>query len=238
MLPQKVFVMQRLREGGFSHILIDRRASSIPFFGWDRMAITNEDFLRRNTTLVAGGQYIYLYRILAPEQFATAPPWALGSERVTNGGFEQAEADHLMGWGRSGNPQHDQSGTSSRNGAGAVRLSPDDGISTTVTIEPGRTYLATGATRSIEGYGLVEMRIEWFDQKGKLIGISREKMLSSPLGYRAYSILATAPKQAHTAIVTIRADDGQAWVDDVSLRSVTRDTSASATTLPPFILLP
>jgi hypothetical protein len=43
------------------------------------MTITNEDFLRRYTALVASEQYVYLYRLLSPEELAAAPAWARGA---------------------------------------------------------------------------------------------------------------------------------------------------------------
>jgi hypothetical protein len=197
--------MQHLRDGGFSHILLDRRAASVPWYGWDRLTITNEDFLQHHTALVAGDQYVYLYRILSPEELATTPAWAQGRELLPNGSFEQAATGQPTGWHLSGNPHYDQSGAHARSGARAVRASPADSLSTIVAVQPGQTYLLAGANHGIADLGLVEMQIEWRDGNAQPLAVSGEKVIASPRGYRAYSILAVAPDGAsatHTTSTT------------------------------------
>jgi hypothetical protein len=216
-------MLQYLREGGYSHILLDRRAASIQYFGWDHMTITNEDFLRRYTTLVAGGDYVYLYRILSPEEIGQSPAWAQGHELLPNGSFEEGEATHPSTWDLLGDPQYDRTGSESRTGQGAVRLAPGQSITATVPVRSGQTYLLAGANHGIDDPGIVELRIEWRDSGGETIATGGEKVISSPRGYRAYSILATSPQQAATAVVSVRTVDGQAWIDDLSLRSVAPD---------------
>jgi hypothetical protein len=66
-------ILQRLRSGGYSHILVDCRTWAGSLFGWDRVTVMNEEFLRRHTALVMGSDYSYLYRILTPEEGAQKP---------------------------------------------------------------------------------------------------------------------------------------------------------------------
>jgi hypothetical protein len=218
-------IFQRLRDGGYSHIMLDRRAASIPAVGWDRLTITNEDFLRRYTALVAGDQYVYLYRVLSPAEVESATPWAQGRELLPNGGFEQQQADQPAHWSLSGDPRYDRTGGASRTGAGAVLLGPGDRLGTTATVQAGSSYLLAGANRGIDAVGIIEFQIEWRDEQGRVVATGGEKMISSPRGYRAYSILASAPEHATTATISVRAINGQAWIDDLSLRAVAPDAA-------------
>jgi hypothetical protein len=184
-------------------------------WSWDKMTVVNEDFLRRNTVLVGGGDYSYLYRIVPPEQRGTVS-WVRGDELIPNGDFE---ASGINGWVAVGSPRVDNSGTHSHTGASAVMLTTGDQLRAEVSVTPNMTYLLATATRAAEGYGGAQLVIEWRDAQGNVIDVSRENIPVSPDEYHTLSMLATAPTNAATAVVYAKVLGGTIWFDDFSLRA-------------------
>jgi hypothetical protein len=189
----------------------------------------NEDFLRRHTQLVGGGDFSYLYRILPPGQDGPVA-WAQGSELLVNGEFESAEAG-LASWAVTGAPLHDRSGREGHTGDGAIQLGPQDQLATTVAVRPGVRYLLSSAARSVGGYAHAQLTIEWRDSTGKVIAVSGENTPASAGEYHTFSILADAPAGANAATVSIRVLGRPAWIDDLSLRSIPADEAIAGPTL-------
>lgn len=210
-------VLARLDEGGYSHIVVDRK--HLPR-NWDRITVLNEEFLRRNTVLVGGSMNTYLYRILPPGQRGGQLPWARGAELLSNGGFEAAAGDLPAGWSSANWPVFDLSGTESYHGRGAVRCTPADMLITAVPVVPNVQYLLSHATRSAQGNGLALLHITWQDADGNVVGRSGEIVPASPQKYHVHSMLATAPANAEIARIFLLAFSGEVWFDDVSFRSV------------------
>jgi hypothetical protein len=211
-------VLARLAQGGYSHILLDRRRWVVAGSDWDRVTAVNEDFLRRNTILLGGGEYSYLYRLLPPDQRGGKISWTRGAELLPNGGFETPGDKAPAGWTALGQPKQDGSGRFSHTGQGAVLLTGQAELAATVAVTPNTTYLFADATRSVQEYGMTNIRIEWHDPSGKVISVTEEHMPASPQVYHTFSMLATAPGNAATATIHVQAVRGDVWFDDLSLR--------------------
>lgn len=220
-------VLARLAQGGYSHILVDRIAWWGDKWLWDQMSVTDEDFLRCNTALVGGGNYSYLYRILPPEERGCKVAWARGGELLADGSFEATGTTLGPDWAATGGARLDSSGAYSRSGRGAVLLPRGGELQTSATIRPERQYLLSAAIQGADGYGRIVLLIEWRDAAGRVIGETEEAMPTTPRKYRTFSILASAPAGATTAVVRARAISGTIWFDDFSLRSVEDDTTTS-----------
>jgi len=215
--PDEWVLLQRLDQGGFSHIIVDRGLLPPE---WESLTVTDEEFLRRNTVLVGGDHNAYLYRILPPEQRGQAQPWANGPELLPNGGFEEAEGAWPRGWSPAGRPIYDTSGQAGHDGRGAVLSTPQDALFTTVPVTPGTPYLLSHFTRGAGGYGLTRLQINWRDAAGGGAGVSIEVVPTSPQRYHLFSMLVTAPMNAVAATVYVQAQQGDAWFDDISLRAM------------------
>lgn len=215
--PDEGVLLQRLDQGGFSHIIVDRGLLPPE---WESLTVTDEEFLRRNTVLVGGDHNAYLYRILPPDQRGKEQPWATGPELLPDGGFEEAEGAWPRGWSPVGRPTYDTSGQAGHGGRGAVRATPQDALFSTVAVTPGARYLLSHFTRGAGGYGLTRLQINWRDAAGGGAGVSIEVVPTSPQRYRLFSMLVTAPANAVAATVYVQAQQGDAWFDDISLRAV------------------
>jgi hypothetical protein len=229
-------VLQRLREGGYSHIMLDRRIWAGPTLNWDRMSITNEDFLRRHTVLVAGGDYCYLYRIIFPGEGTQGESWTEGGELLTNGDLEAGNTAWPRGWVIAGQPQNHHSHESSPARQGMVLLMREEMLTTTVPVQAGTSYLIATTGRGEGGYGFLQTRIEWRDSAGQTLGISGEDTPVTPRAYQTFSTLVTAPAGAATAIISLQPTAAPTWVDTVSLHTVAGDTSVATRSIPPTVL--
>lgn len=216
----EVSVLARLDEGGYSHIMVDRR---FPAPEWDRLTVIQEEFLRRNTALVGSRGNAYLYRLLPPEQRDGKQPWARGSELINNSGFEVALDSAPLGWEAAGQPLYDISGNESYRGRGAVRSTLQNRFITRAKVTPNTEYLLSHATRSVKGYGTARLQIHWLNKDGQLIGLGLEMVPVSPRGYHVRSMLATSPPAAAFATIHAEAQDGEVWFDEFSLRSIKED---------------
>lgn len=208
-------VLAWLDAGGYSHIIVDRRLLALLRPDWDQATAIDEDFLRRNAVLVGGDHNAYLYRLLPPDQRGGQHLWAQGNELLSNGGFESA----LTGWTATGHPQYDNSGRMSRDGSGAVLLTPQDTLVTSANVVPNKQYLLAHTTWSVGGSGGARLHLEWHDGAGHLIGSADETVPVSQRGYHTFSMLATAPAGAATVTVRLEVAQGNIWFDDVSLRA-------------------
>ncbi len=215
--PDERELLQRLDQGGFSHIIVDR--GLLPS-EWEDLTVTDEEFLRRNTILVGGDHNAYLYRILPPDRRGKGQPWATGSELLPDGGFEETDGAWPRGWSPVGRPTYDISGQAGHSGRGAVLATPQDALFTTVAVTPGTRYLLSHFTRGAGGYGLTRLQINWRDAAGGGAGVSIEVVPTSPQRYHLFSMLVTAPPNAVAATVYVQAQQGDAWFDDLSLRAV------------------
>jgi hypothetical protein len=217
-------VLQRLDEGGYSHIIVDR--GRLPA-DWDRISAIDEGFLRRNTAVVGGGANSYLYRLLSPDQRGVPIPWARGQELLPNGGFEEARDGAPAGWTAQGHPRYSTSGEVSCSGRAAVLSSQKDYFMSRVKAVPGQQYLLSHATRSAQGYGQARLQLNWLDGAGRLVHVDIEVVPTGSDRCYLYSLLATAPPNAVAADVYAQAQDSDVWFDDFSLRSVEPDTGRS-----------
>lgn len=210
----EALLLSRLREGGYTHLLIDRR--KVPG-NWDRLTVLDEGFLRRNTVLIGGGANTYLYRLLPAGRSGGTSAWPEGPELLTNGRFEIAAGGTPAGRDTVGYPRHDASGTASKDGRGAALVAPRDALVASVGVAPNVQYLLSQAARSAEGPGTVRLHIDWRDAAGETIGVADESVPVSSQAYHTFSMLATAPPGAATAIVRLQPVAGAVWFDDVSL---------------------
>lgn len=213
-------LLQRLDEGGYTHIIISRRD---PPPELEFLPVLDEEFLRRNAALVGGDRNAYLYRLVPPDQRGHDQGWAQGSDLLPNGGFEVTRADQPITWSRNGGGQYDGSGTASHDGRGAVRVTGDESFSTTVEVVPNARYLLSHMTRGTDGHGAARLQINWLDRDDHLASVSLETVPVSPQAYHRYSMLATAPGNATSAVVYVQVQYGTVWFDDVSLRPVDPD---------------
>lgn len=202
--------LARLREGNYSHILIDRR--QLPG-DWDRRAIFDEEFLRRNAVLVGGGDNTYLYRLLPPNAPA-APSWAHGPELLPNGSFAAgAGVAEPGGWDMSGHPRYDAAN-------GAILGTPQDTVGATVAVTAGVRYLLAETTRGEGGGGRIRLAITWLDRAGVALGTNFDEVPVSASAFHITSSLATAPPGASTARIQTVVTNGTVWYSAISLRVV------------------
>ncbi len=223
----EAIVLQRLRAGGYSHIMVDRRSWMGAITGWDQMTVLSEGFLRRHTVLVAGGDHCYLYRLLSPAEEASGTAWAQGHNLLDNGDFESQADGHPAGWELTGRPSYDRSGGKSSSGQSAIRLKPQDTLAATVSVRPGMSYLVGAAAWSEERYNYANVRVEWRDSEGQVLTAGGELIPTSPRGYQRFSLLVVAPQRAATAVISIRVAGRPAWVDDISFQSILPDMAAT-----------
>lgn len=123
------------------------------------MTVITEDFLRRNTLLVGGGNYSYLYRILPPDQRGKGA-WAHGHELLPGGGFESPGDFGPTGWQTVGNPRLDLGGVDSHSGHGAILLAAGNALHIDAPVTANTQYLFSSASLSAKGYGGFQMSIE------------------------------------------------------------------------------
>lgn len=204
-----------LDSGDYSHIVVDRRFLSP---GWDQLYVTREEFLRRNTVLVGGGQNSYLYRLVPPAQRGHEQPWTRGPELLTNGGFETIVDGQEAGWIPVGAPRVDDSGHEGRSGQRALRATPQDGYATIAPVTPDVPYLLSLASRAIDDKASARLQVNWLDEQNRVVGVAIEVVPASRLGYYQFSMLATTPRGATRAMVYAVAQQGAVWLDDLSLR--------------------
>jgi hypothetical protein len=200
----------------YSHLIVDRSSLPLAWYAWPWF---DEAFLQRNTTLVGGAQNVYLYRILPPEARGQANTWVSGPELVANGGLEPDEHGSPAGWIPTGAPSYDNSGLASHAGRGAVRAGPAGSYAAIVPVTPGTTYLLTHFTRAASVPGMARLQINWADASGGLAGVSLDLVPATTLGYHRWSMPATAPSTATTAVILLAGHDVDIWFDDVSLRA-------------------
>ena len=144
---------------------------------------------------------MYLYRILSPEEIGQAPARAQGHELLPNGSFEDGEATHPSTWDLLGNPQYDPTGSESRTGQGAVRLARARAPTATVPVRSGRRISSPAPTTASTTW---HRRVDRIERRAIAAGndATGGKSDLSPRRYRAYTILATSPQQAATAVVS------------------------------------
>lgn len=222
-------VLAGLREGGYSHILIDRR--HLPA-DWDQLTIFDEGFLRRNTVLVGGGENTYLYRILPPDEQGAGIPWAHGPELLPNGGFELANGDLPSSWTALGQPAYDVSGQNSAAGRAAILGTPKDAVSTSVPVVAHGQYLLAADVRGESSDAQIRLTISWRDASGATIATAFDQVPASARAYHTSSMLSAAPDGAVTAEVRTWVVQGRVWFDDLSLRSFSPDDRGERTALP------
>lgn len=218
-LEDEASLLGYLDREGFSHIIVARDLLGALTPDWDQLLAIDEEFLRRNTILVGGDRNAYLYRLVPPEQRGQDQSWARGRELLANGGFEEARGALPLGWTAAGQPTYDASGAESRAGRGAIRSTPEASYFATTAVAPNERYLLSHATRSAGEAGQARLQINWLDRAGSLVGVSIDVVPVSPRGYHRYSMLATAPPTASTAVIYAQAQGGTVWFDDISLRS-------------------
>lgn len=221
-------LLERLRAGGYSHIAIDRRLQPT---NWATLTVLDEGFLRRNTMLVGGGNNAYLYRILPTPNGDSTSVWARGSELVTNGGFETGATSVPLGWVPTGSPIYDGAGAMGHIGTGAVRLTPQDTLVSTMPIQSNTPYLLSHATRSAHEDSRAALHLDWRDDTGKIIGSAEEIIPTTAEKYSTFSMLATAPPTATAVTVVLRVEQGEVWLDDVSLRAIPPENTGRAASL-------
>ncbi len=215
----EALLLKQLDEGGYSHIVVDR---NLLIQGWESLIVLGEPFLRRNTVLVGGENNVYLYRIVPPDQRDHVQIWAAGKELLHNGGFVTRANNVPIGWSAVG-----ALGTTAvdPNGHVAVRATRVEGLITAVTVTPQTKYLLTHRTRSFndELPGKAYLSLTWRNSAGTNIGEDRETVPVSSHDYHQFSMLAMAPPNAVVAIVSLQAEEGEVWFDDLSLRSIAPD---------------
>ena len=213
-------VLERLQQGGFSHILIERSTWRGEKRSWDKVSVINEDFLRCNTVLVGGTKNNYLYRLLPPEQRGCKQDWASGPELLQQGRFMWNETDRLENRMLIGDtPQRDPMDKPSGTDDSAVLLKNDSALSVTVPISPDTQYLLSSATHGVADYGKAQFTIEWYDENDRVLSTYSESIPASPVKYHIFSTLAVAPPHATKAIVHVKALNATIWFKDLSLRT-------------------
>jgi len=213
-LQTEADVLKAIDTGGYSHIIINRWA--LPT-SWAQMLLVQEEFLRRNTTLVGGGNNAYIYRILPPAERGHDQPWVSGPELLR--AFVAVTPDSACGWTRlSGQPRCE-----TRPSGVTAYLLPTDQLAETVPVTPQTTYLLSQVSQGMGANGRVVLRIDWQDSAGATIASLREEVPTSTLGEHRFSMLAAAPPTAVSASIVVQTADGTARVRDVSLRAVVRD---------------
>lgn len=216
--------LKNLDAGGYTHIIVDR-GLMMPY--WDEMTAINETFLRRNAVLVGGDHNRYLYRLVPPAERGRDQNWAEGPELLSNPGFEEARNGAPLGWTATGSPIYDASVKQSHTGSSAVRSTMSNTLSTTIQVEPNVQYLLSHTSKSADGaYDLARLQINWLDASGAFISAAVDVVPTSPTGYNLFSMPATAPGTARSAIVYVQAQQGTVWFDDFSLKAVQPDRRA------------
>jgi hypothetical protein len=202
----------------YSHLIVNH---GIPINWWAQNVSGDDDFLRRNTMLVGGGNNTYLYRLLPPELRGTSETWAHGPELLPNTDFEASADGKPVNWEPLGSSTlYDERGTGSRSGRGAVRVQAPAAYGATVGVTPNTQYLLSYFARAESGLGWASANVIWSDAAGKTIVRYSERAPVSDAGYREWWLLATAPPNAVKAAVYLSsAHTGDIWFDDVSLRA-------------------
>lgn len=210
-------LLRGLDEGGYSHIVIDRNRLGR---GWELGPLAGESFLRRNTTLVGGQGNVYLYRLLPADQRGVTQSWTTGDELLANGNFEVTHDRLPIGWRGTGTVGNIGDVPSS---SVAVLVSGANILETTIPVTPDTTYLLSHFTRGDAGAGTSKaaLSLAWRDAAGQTIATMREIVQASPQGYHQFSTVGIAPPTAVTVVVTIAAEEGAVWFDDLSLRART-----------------
>jgi hypothetical protein len=208
---------------GYSHLIVDRTGCltepdgcPLPWYTWPWL---DEGILQRNTVLVGGAHNVYLYRILPPEQRGQPAAWAAGPELIPNGALEPDEHDEPTGWVPIGAPVYDENGLASHDGRGAARVGPAGSYALPVPVTPGAAYLLSQYVRSASGFGRARLQVNWEDAAGASVGVSIEIVPATNAAYRRWSMLATAPPTAVTALVFLSGHESEVWFDDVSFRA-------------------
>ncbi|HET8629344.1 MAG TPA: hypothetical protein VFL91_18140, partial [Thermomicrobiales bacterium] len=219
--------LARLDAGHVTYIVLGRwYFGRPPYFdapSWDAAPLLTEEFLRRNTVLVGGGDgdNTYVYSLLPPDQRGKEQSWAQGHELLPNGELAAGPVGVPAGWVATGQPRYDAA-------THAVLATTNDYLSTTVPVTPNVQYLLSHVTRSAGGEAWARLRVTWRDRAGRVVGDTIEAAPASPRGDHTFSMLATAPAGAATATVYAQADSGEVWFADFSFRTVQPDGAAAS----------
>jgi hypothetical protein len=204
-----------LDRDGFSHIVVDR---DVHRPGWDSILAFDEAFLRRNAILVGGDHNAYVYRLVPASERGHEQVWTRGPELVPNAGFEEGTGGAPRGWTAKGKVKR-ITDRGYQTPANAVRVEPQGVLATTVEVTPGTQYLLSQASKGVGAEGTLRMEIIWFSADKSRLGSDVEDVPTSESNYHRFSMLASAPPNAHWATVALQPASSQALIDDVSLRA-------------------
>jgi hypothetical protein len=145
-----------------------------------------------------------------------------GKELAMNCGFEEAAASgRPTHWLALGNPVFDVSGIKSREGAGAICVSPRDYfVSDAVNVEGGRCYLLQVSTRAQQPESLARLQINWINAAGEPLSSSPVtlRVITTSLTWERAQFNFVAPQGAASCQIYAVAQAGRVWLDEYSFK--------------------
>jgi hypothetical protein len=193
--------------------------------GVDYFLVNN---LRRNLKLGEGEGFnrhfklIYTHANLLLYDLSDNPiKRVIGSELLSNPGFESVAGGWPASWGRAGNPIIDASGKRSYSGSVAVRcIGAENVLYQPVSIKEGETYVLSYTGKGVMDGETARLQVNWSDANGGFLTTSLQ-MIRLSQEWKRYEMAVTAPNRAAFAVVYASCHDkGSAWLDDFSFASL------------------
>jgi hypothetical protein len=145
----------------------------------------------------------------------------MGSELLSNPGFESVAGGWPASWGHAGNPIIDASGKQSYSGSVAVRcIGAENVLYQPVTVKEGETYALSYTGKGIKDGETARLQVNWSDGGGRFLTTNLQMIRLSP-DWKRYEMTVTAPLGAAYAMVYASChDNGSAWLDDFSFATI------------------
>jgi hypothetical protein len=140
-------------------------------------------------------------------------------ELLDNGGFEEFKEQALDAWQPYGRPELDSSGSQSRSGRVAIRVSAEDTYFQAVPITAERKYSLSHYSRADKSNSEVRVQVNWVDDHDVLI-LSNIEVFEATAAWTRHELTINAPRGATKAVVYANAHSGQVWLDDYSFAAV------------------